>query len=117
MKYFLCSSSFAPSSGEDEELGPPPSVDEAADALMTRLSFLLGEKIIIGEPGSPYHAQDDGQVIISPISLNVTGNLSEIFNHNIPVSPSICVRPYKPTSCELNSINCGPENHFTSLER
>lgn len=51
--------------GEDEELGPPPSVDEAADALMTRLGFLLGEKAISGEPGSSYHAQDDGQVISS----------------------------------------------------
>lgn len=53
--------SFLHSPGEDEELGPPPSVDEAADALMTRLGFLLGEKVISEEPGSPYHAQD-GQV-------------------------------------------------------
>lgn len=53
--------SFSP--GEDEDLGPPPSVDEAADALMTRLGFLLGEKIITGEAGSSYHGQDDGQVI------------------------------------------------------
>lgn len=52
-------------SGENEELGPPPSVDEAADALMTRLGFLLGDKIIPGEPGSSYHAQDDGEVISS----------------------------------------------------
>lgn len=44
-------------------MGPPPSVDEAADALMTRLGFLLGEKIITGEAGSSYHGQDDGQVI------------------------------------------------------
>lgn len=49
-------------SGEDEELGPPPTVDEAADALMTRLGFLLGEKIVSGEPRSHYHAQDDAQV-------------------------------------------------------
>ncbi|KAL7379306.1 hypothetical protein ABVT39_025845 [Epinephelus coioides] len=55
--------------GEDEELGPPPSVDEAADALMTRLGFLLGEKIVSGEPGSPYHAQDDGQRISPSSSL------------------------------------------------
>ncbi|XP_029293141.1 protein TANC2 isoform X2 [Cottoperca gobio] len=54
--------------GEDEELGPPPSVDEAADALMTRLGFLLGEKTI-SEPGSPYHAQDDGQRISPSSSL------------------------------------------------
>lgn len=50
-------------SGETEELGPPPSVDEAADALMTRLGFLLGDKVASGEPGSSYHAQDDGEVI------------------------------------------------------
>lgn len=54
---------FPLSPGEDEDLGPPPSVDEAADALMTRLGFLLGEKIITGEAGSSYHGQDDGQVI------------------------------------------------------
>lgn len=50
-------------SGETEELGPPPSVDEAADALMTRLGFLLGDKVASGEPGSSYHVQDDGEVI------------------------------------------------------
>lgn len=49
--------------GEEEDLGPPPTVDEAADALMTRLGFLLGDKIITGEAGSSYHGQDDGQVI------------------------------------------------------
>lgn len=38
-------------------------MDEAADALMTRLGFLLGDKIITGEAGSSYHGQDDGQVI------------------------------------------------------
>ncbi|KAA8584763.1 hypothetical protein FQN60_003457 [Etheostoma spectabile] len=47
--------------GEEDDLGPPPSVDEAADALMTRLGFLLGEKIMGGEAGSPYHAQHDTQ--------------------------------------------------------
>ncbi len=73
--------------GEEDELGPPPSVDEAADALMTRLGFLLGEKIVSGEPGSPYHAQDDGQVINSHTNLQlhtsrlclVLPNLQNIF--------------------------------------
>ncbi|XP_070837267.1 protein TANC2 [Chaetodon trifascialis] len=60
---------LAKRTGEEEELGPPPSVDEAADALMTRLSFLLGEKIIGGEPGSPYHAEDDEQRISRSSSL------------------------------------------------
>ncbi|XP_068587592.1 protein TANC2 [Cebidichthys violaceus] len=59
--------------GEDQELGPPPSVDEAADALMTRLGFLLGEKIISGEPGSSYHAQDDEQRISPSSSLASSG--------------------------------------------
>ncbi|XP_026202522.1 protein TANC2 isoform X2 [Anabas testudineus] len=54
---------------EDDELGPPPSVDEAADALMTRLGFLLGDKIVSGEPGSPYHGQDDGQRMSPSSSL------------------------------------------------
>ncbi|KAF0032259.1 hypothetical protein F2P81_014549 [Scophthalmus maximus] len=55
--------------GAEEELGPPPSVDEAADALMTRLGFLLGDKVISGEPGSPYHGQDDAQRISPSSSL------------------------------------------------
>ncbi|KAM9843345.1 protein TANC2-like [Aulostomus maculatus] len=55
--------------GEEEELGPPPSVDEAADALMTRLGFLLGEKISSGEPGSPQHAQSDEQRMSPSSSL------------------------------------------------
>ncbi|XP_028267382.1 protein TANC2-like isoform X2 [Parambassis ranga] len=65
--------------GEDEELGPPPSVDEAADALMTRLGFLLGEKVIGGEPDSSYHAQEDGQSFqqrISPSSSLASSNTS-----------------------------------------
>lgn len=60
---------LAKRTGEDEELGPPPTVDEAADALMTRLGFLLGEKTVSGEPGSPYHGQDDGQRISPSSSL------------------------------------------------
>lgn len=61
--------SLAPSPAEDEELGPPPSVDEAADALMTRLGFLLGEKVTAGDP--PYHVQDDGQVTKSHTKTHV----------------------------------------------
>ncbi|XP_068605995.1 protein TANC2-like [Brachionichthys hirsutus] len=61
--------------GEDEELGPPPSVDEAADALMTRLGFLLGEKTISGEAGSSYPPQDEGQRI-SPASSVASGSAS-----------------------------------------
>ncbi|KAM4717627.1 protein TANC2 isoform 2-T2 [Anableps anableps] len=60
---------------EAEELGPPPSVDEAADALMTRLGFLLGEKVTAGESCSPYHSPDDGQRM-SPSSSLASSNTS-----------------------------------------
>ncbi|CAM4392881.1 unnamed protein product [Leuciscus chuanchicus] len=60
---------------ESQELGPPPSVDEAANTLMTRLGFLLGDKVNEGPSGAQYNMeeQDDPQGIsmtqrISPCS-------------------------------------------------
>lgn len=41
----------------EQELGPPPSVDEAANTLMTRLGFLLGEKVT-----EVMEVQDENQV-------------------------------------------------------
>lgn len=55
--------------GEEEELGPPPSVDEAADALMTRLGFLLGDKIVAREAAPTSQPQEDGQRISPSSSL------------------------------------------------
>lgn len=48
----------------EQELGPPPSVDEAANTLMTRLGFLLGEKVTEVQPGDQYNmeVQDENQV-------------------------------------------------------
>ncbi|XP_060752928.1 protein TANC2 isoform X2 [Tachysurus vachellii] len=41
--------------GEDsQDLGPPPSVDEAANTLMTRLGFLLGDKMGEGSERAAY---------------------------------------------------------------
>ncbi|XP_058233334.1 protein TANC2 isoform X3 [Hemibagrus wyckioides] len=41
--------------GEDsQDLGPPPSVDEAANTLMTRLGFLLGDKMAEGSDRATY---------------------------------------------------------------
>uniref|UniRef100_A0A8C3L494 Tetratricopeptide repeat, ankyrin repeat and coiled-coil containing 2 n=1 Tax=Chrysolophus pictus TaxID=9089 RepID=A0A8C3L494_CHRPC len=47
----------------EQELGPPPSVDEAANTLMTRLGFLLGEKVTEVQPGPQYsmEVQDENQ--------------------------------------------------------
>uniref|UniRef100_A0A671LSB6 Protein TANC2-like n=1 Tax=Sinocyclocheilus anshuiensis TaxID=1608454 RepID=A0A671LSB6_9TELE len=60
---------------ESQDLGPPPSVDEAANTLMTRLGFLLGDKVNEGPGGAQYsmEEQDDPQGVsmtqrISPCS-------------------------------------------------
>lgn len=47
------------SAGESsQELGPPPSVDEAANTLMTRLGFLLGDKVSEGPAGAQYSMEE-----------------------------------------------------------
>lgn len=73
--FFL--SSFPPShlfdsAGESsQELGPPPSVDEAANTLMTRLGFLLGDKVIEGPAGTQYSMEEPEarQVMVSLTSI------------------------------------------------
>ncbi|KAF7666204.1 hypothetical protein LDENG_00115900 [Lucifuga dentata] len=42
----------------NQELGPPPSVDEAANTLMTRLGFLLGDKVSEGPAGTQYSMEE-----------------------------------------------------------
>ncbi|XP_016889607.1 protein TANC2 isoform X5 [Cynoglossus semilaevis] len=41
-----------------QELGPPPSVDEAANTLMTRLGFLLGDKVSEGPASTQYSMEE-----------------------------------------------------------
>ncbi|KAL4630866.1 protein TANC2 isoform X9, partial [Arapaima gigas] len=67
----------------NQELGPPPSVDEAANTLMTRLGFLLGDKVSEGQPGARYsmEEQDDSQGLaatqrISPCSTLTSSTAS-----------------------------------------
>lgn len=46
-------------------MGPPPSVDEAANTLMTRLGFLLGEKVSEVQAASAQYSmegQEENQV-------------------------------------------------------
>ena len=52
----------------EQDLGPPPSVEEAANTLMTRLGFLLGEKVTEVQPGDQYsmEVQDENQVNCFP---------------------------------------------------
>ncbi|XP_061666625.1 protein TANC2 isoform X1 [Syngnathoides biaculeatus] len=42
----------------NQELGPPPTVDEAANTLMTRLGFLLGDKASEG-PAGPHYSMEE----------------------------------------------------------
>ncbi|XP_028301823.1 protein TANC2-like isoform X2 [Gouania willdenowi] len=72
----------------EDDLGPPPSVDEAADALMTRLGFLLGDKGVSGEPGPTCHTQDDEQRI-SPSSSVTSSNTSPC--STLPPPAGLCV--------------------------
>uniref|UniRef100_A0A8D2AP44 Protein TANC2 n=1 Tax=Sciurus vulgaris TaxID=55149 RepID=A0A8D2AP44_SCIVU len=67
----------------EQELGPPPSVDEAANTLMTRLGFLLGEKVTEVQPGDQYsmEVQDESQTSaitqrISPCSTLTSSTAS-----------------------------------------
>ncbi|EGV96769.1 Protein TANC2, partial [Cricetulus griseus] len=67
----------------EQELGPPPSVDEAANTLMTRLGFLLGEKVPEVQSGDQYNmeVQDENQTSsitqrISPCSTLTSSTAS-----------------------------------------
>ncbi|NP_851416.2 protein TANC2 [Mus musculus] len=67
----------------EQELGPPPSVDEAANTLMTRLGFLLGEKVTEVQPSDQYsmEVQDENQTSaitqrISPCSTLTSSTAS-----------------------------------------
>ncbi|XP_048654081.1 protein TANC2 isoform X6 [Marmota marmota marmota] len=67
----------------EQELGPPPSVDEAANTLMTRLGFLLGEKVTEVQSGDQYsmEVQDESQTSaitqrISPCSTLTSSTAS-----------------------------------------
>uniref|UniRef100_A0A3Q0RJZ8 Tetratricopeptide repeat, ankyrin repeat and coiled-coil containing 2 n=1 Tax=Amphilophus citrinellus TaxID=61819 RepID=A0A3Q0RJZ8_AMPCI len=61
-----------------QELGPPPSVDEAANTLMTRLGFLLGDKLSEGPAGTQYSMEEpEGQnQRISPCSTLTSSTAS-----------------------------------------
>lgn len=61
--------------GLGPDLGPPPSVDEAANSLMTRLGFLLGDKVSEGSPGLQYSMDDDAQVSYSSSPPDINTHL------------------------------------------
>lgn len=74
------SSSFclSTSAGESShELGPPPSVDEAANTLMTRLGFLLGDKVSEGPAGTQYSMEEPEARQVG--SSSSASNLCDLF--------------------------------------
>lgn len=73
---------FACAGESSQELGPPPSVDEAANTLMTRLGFLLGDKVSEGPAGTQYSMEEPEarQVMVSLIHFeDVTERLFFFF--------------------------------------
>ncbi|XP_036926266.1 protein TANC2 isoform X3 [Sturnira hondurensis] len=90
----------------EQELGPPPSVDEAANTLMTRLGFLLGEKVTEVQPGDQYNmeVQDENQTStitqrISPCSTLTSSTASP------PASSPCSTLP--PVSTSAAAKDCG----------
>lgn len=58
---------FASAGESSQELGPPPSVDEAANTLMTRLGFLLGDKVSEGPAGTQYSMEEpEARQVMAP---------------------------------------------------
>ncbi|EHB07363.1 Protein TANC2 [Heterocephalus glaber] len=99
----------------EQELGPPPSVDEAANTLMTRLGFLLGEKVTEVQPGDQYsmEVQDESQTSaitqrISPCSTLTSSTASP------PASSPCSTLPPVSTNATAKDCNYGAVTSPTS---
>ncbi|KAM6174806.1 protein TANC2 isoform 2-T2 [Erethizon dorsatum] len=99
----------------EQELGPPPSVDEAANTLMTRLGFLLGEKVTEVQPGDQYsmEVQDESQTSaitqrISPCSTLTSSTASP------PASSPCSTLPPVSTSAAVKDCSYGAVTSPTS---
>ncbi|XP_056102030.1 protein TANC2 isoform X3 [Rhinichthys klamathensis goyatoka] len=100
--------------GLGPELGPPPSVDEAADTLMTRLGFLLGEKVSEGSQGPQYSMEepDDAQGLgasgrMSPCSTLTSSTASPPACSPCSTLPSAPGQPVTSPSSTLESRDSG----------
>ncbi|XP_036195965.1 protein TANC2 isoform X7 [Myotis myotis] len=99
----------------EQELGPPPSVDEAANTLMTRLGFLLGEKVTEVQPGDQYNmeVEDENQTSaitqrISPCSTLTSSTASP------PASSPCSTLPPVSTNATAKDCNYGAVTSPTS---
>ncbi|XP_063098184.1 protein TANC2 isoform X10 [Cavia porcellus] len=99
----------------EQELGPPPSVDEAANTLMTRLGFLLGEKVTEVQPGDQFsmEVQDESQTSaitqrISPCSTLTSSTASP------PASSPCSTLPPVSTNATVQDCSYGAVTSPTS---
>ncbi|XP_053555750.1 protein TANC2 isoform X2 [Bombina bombina] len=103
--------------GEEESvLGPPPSVDEAANTLMTRLGFLLGEKVSEVQGTGPQYSmelpeENQGSAVtqrISPCSTLTSSTASP------PASSPCSTLP--PPSTSVPTKDCSPTSTLESRD-
>ncbi|KAM3823189.1 protein TANC2 isoform 1-T2 [Vipera latastei] len=95
----------------EQELGPPPSVDEAANTLMTRLGFLLGEKVTELQAGNQYNmeGQEDHQTSavsqrISPCSTLTSSTASPPASSPCSTLPQTSAKDVIAKDCNYGAV-------------
>ncbi|XP_077773640.1 protein TANC2 isoform X3 [Podarcis muralis] len=95
----------------EQELGPPPSVDEAANTLMTRLGFLLGEKVTEVQAGQQYsmEVQEDNQTSavsqrISPCSTLTSSTASPPASSPCSTLPQTSTKDVIAKDCSYGAV-------------
>ncbi|XP_060111800.1 protein TANC2 isoform X3 [Heteronotia binoei] len=98
--------------GETEpELGPPPSVDEAANTLMTRLGFLLGDKVTEVQAGQQYsmevHEENQTSAVsqrISPCSTLTSSTASPPASSPCSTLPQASTKDITAKDCNYGAV-------------
>ncbi|XP_078233859.1 protein TANC2 isoform X4 [Pogona vitticeps] len=95
----------------EQELGPPPSVDEAANTLMTRLGFLLGEKVTEVQAGHQYtmEVQEENQTSaasqrISPCSTLTSSTASPPASSPCSTLPQTSTKDVIAKDCSYGAV-------------
>ncbi|XP_070251239.1 protein TANC2 isoform X7 [Myotis yumanensis] len=89
----------------EQELGPPPSVDEAANTLMTRLGFLLGEKVTEVQPGDQYNMEVEDENQTSAITQRISPCSTLTSSTASPPASSPC-STLPPVSTNATAKDC-----------
>ncbi|XP_072860159.1 protein TANC2 isoform X7 [Pogona vitticeps] len=100
-----------PEGEAEQELGPPPSVDEAANTLMTRLGFLLGEKVTEVQAGHQYtmEVQEENQTSaasqrISPCSTLTSSTASPPASSPCSTLPQTSTKDVIAKDCSYGAV-------------